>query len=417
LGLLERDLHRALNGAWIDNVWASGFPLGVYEVAGIGLRIVLDVAVHHGLSPVELLQGLGVTEDELRQGQRRRYPWATYAEMLDRVAAVLGVENMATAGEGVPAAFPEGVAIASAFVSPGLLYRFVNLVLQPALFPMFHTSVVDRPDDRLVLTWELLPGYRESKAVFYASVGATRVLPTAIGLPPARVELLEVTGTRGVYLVELPKSRTLLARARRHASETFSDQALREMELDKTELRESFTKLQTVVRELEAREEALSKEVEARSHLQSSLTKVLDTVSNAAFLVSDAFVVPANAAGALALERRGEPLRGELLAAVKQGHAPGLDLTPTGAPGQVLVIRRGLRDELDRRLIEAAQRWGLTPRQTEVLESLVDGLSNGEVAERLGCTARTVEVHVTSILDRADAGSRLQLVAAFWGDL
>jgi DNA-binding CsgD family transcriptional regulator len=390
----------------------------VYEVASISLRIAMDIAVHHGLSPIELFQGLGVTEHELRQGRRRRYPWDTYAEVLDRVAAFLGgPEALAVAAEGVPSAFPEGVAIASAFVSPRLLYRFVNLVLEPALCPMFRSSIVDRPDDRLVLTWELLPGYRESRAIFHASLGVTRVLPTAIGLPPARVELLELTGTRGVYLVELPESRTLLARAKRRASGSFSDQALREMERDKTELLESFTKLQTAVSALEAREAALSKEVEARSRLQSSLTKVLDTVSNAAFLVSGDSVTPANAAGTLHLERRGEGLSAELLAAVKQGHAPGLDLTPMGTAGQVLVIRSGFRDECDRRLSLAVQRWGLTPRQTEVLTSLVDGLSNGEVAERLGCSARTVEVHVTSILDRADAGSRLQLVAAFWGDL
>lgn len=188
------------------------------EIAGINLRVAMDIAIHHGLPAETLLAGLGITERELREGRRRRYDWDTYAEMLDRVAAHRGgVEHMPTIGEGVPGAFPD-------------------------------------------------------------------------------------------------------------------------------------------------------------------------------------------------------PLRNEVLAAARAGGAAGFDVAPAGAD-QSLVLLHGPGEEVERRLASAAERWTLTGRQLDVLRALVEGLSNQEIAERLECTARTVEVHVTGLLDKAGSASRLQVVAAFWSDL
>jgi DNA-binding NarL/FixJ family response regulator len=53
----------------------------------------------------------------------------------------------------------------------------------------------------------------------------------------------------------------------------------------------------------------------------------------------------------------------------------------------------------------------LTPRETEVLEFLALGLSNREIAERLGVSFHTVKFHVNSILGKLGAGSRTQVVA------
>lgn len=60
---------------------------------------------------------------------------------------------------------------------------------------------------------------------------------------------------------------------------------------------------------------------------------------------------------------------------------------------------------------EAAQRWVLTDRQGEVLEFLARGLSNKAIATQLGCAARTVEIHVAVILERASASSRCEVIA------
>lgn len=49
---------------------------------------------------------------------------------------------------------------------------------------------------------------------------------------------------------------------------------------------------------------------------------------------------------------------------------------------------------------------GLTPRQLEVLELLADGLTNGEIAERLVVSARTAEHHVAAVLAKLGAPTR-----------
>lgn len=61
-----------------------------------------------------------------------------------------------------------------------------------------------------------------------------------------------------------------------------------------------------------------------------------------------------------------------------------------------------------------ADRLELTARQREVLELLAKGASNRDIAQRLGCTERTVEVHVSEILRKAGCRNRAQLVASYW---
>jgi DNA-binding NarL/FixJ family response regulator len=49
-----------------------------------------------------------------------------------------------------------------------------------------------------------------------------------------------------------------------------------------------------------------------------------------------------------------------------------------------------------------------------VLELLVAGKSNKEVAAALGCAVRTVELHVTGLLEASRCDSRGELVARFY---
>ena len=52
----------------------------------------------------------------------------------------------------------------------------------------------------------------------------------------------------------------------------------------------------------------------------------------------------------------------------------------------------------------------LTPREHEVLESLARGLSNREIAERLGVSEHTAKFHVASILAKLGAANRADAV-------
>jgi len=53
----------------------------------------------------------------------------------------------------------------------------------------------------------------------------------------------------------------------------------------------------------------------------------------------------------------------------------------------------------------------LTPRELEVLERLASGLSNKEIADRLGVSFHTVKFHVNSILGKLGASTRTEVVA------
>ncbi|MFW5741360.1 MAG: helix-turn-helix transcriptional regulator [Myxococcota bacterium] len=67
------------------------------------------------------------------------------------------------------------------------------------------------------------------------------------------------------------------------------------------------------------------------------------------------------------------------------------------------------------RLAAASERWQLTRRQTEVLDLLVRGRANKEISAELGCTPKTVELHVTALLRKSGLTSRTELMAHVLG--
>ena len=79
-----------------------------------------------------------------------------------------------------------------------------------------------------------------------------------------------------------------------------------------------------------------------------------------------------------------------------------------------LVVDRSVEAQVGSRVHMLAARWGLTGREAEVLEHIIQGTSNKVIAARLGCAERTVEVHVTHVLSKADVESRSALIAKFF---
>lgn len=83
------------------------------------------------------------------------------------------------------------------------------------------------------------------------------------------------------------------------------------------------------------------------------------------------------------------------------------------APAAEIIRRRlhvaGVRG-LPRRPMRATQAnpYGLTPRQLETLLLLAKGLHNREIADRLSTTNKTVEHHVTAVLAKLQARSRVE---------
>ncbi|CAN5850562.1 hypothetical protein BH24CHL4_BH24CHL4_17650 [soil metagenome] len=54
----------------------------------------------------------------------------------------------------------------------------------------------------------------------------------------------------------------------------------------------------------------------------------------------------------------------------------------------------------------------LTPRETEVLQLLIAGRRNAEIAAELFLSPKTVEHHVSAILDKLNVSSRAEAVEA-----
>jgi DNA-binding NarL/FixJ family response regulator len=109
------------------------------------------------------------------------------------------------------------------------------------------------------------------------------------------------------------------------------------------------------------------------------------------------------AAGSAGILHKSEPVEA-VMDAVRKAHE-GIHLLPLQevvAAYQYLDQQRRLDSD------QALALNSLTSREREVLQALADGLSDREIAERLHVSFATVRSHVTSILTKLGATSRLQ---------
>ncbi|MDP1828041.1 MAG: helix-turn-helix transcriptional regulator [Archangium sp.] len=89
-------------------------------------------------------------------------------------------------------------------------------------------------------------------------------------------------------------------------------------------------------------------------------------------------------------------------------------ISARGIPQHWLLVRRADCTGASARLAHARKTWGLTAREAEVLSLVAEGRTNGSVARDLACAERTVELHVTRLLQKARVSNRASLVAQFW---
>ena len=94
-----------------------------------------------------------------------------------------------------------------------------------------------------------------------------------------------------------------------------------------------------------------------------------------------------------------------------------LGYTSDGSPIGASFGGTSAGDDIEARIVAAAQKWELTARQAEVLGLLARGRSNKEIASDLSCAENTVELHVTHLFKKSGATSRAQLIARFWSEL
>ena len=149
-----------------------------------------------------------------------------------------------------------------------------------------------------------------------------------------------------------------------------------------------------------------------------ALAAALEQIAAPAFVCSaTGSVRHVNQAGRCWIERRGAGGYNELAEICRVFDRVGFRVTrlsATGMQDHYLVVQRAQEGDTHVRVHEAARVWSLTARQREVLELLIAGEPNKGIAAHLRCTVRTVELHVSAILDKAQLENRASLVASVW---
>lgn len=144
----------------------------------------------------------------------------------------------------------------------------------------------------------------------------------------------------------------------------------------------------------------------------------LDAIGKAAFLTdARGRVREANHLGREMIEAQGRTIREELAIAVTLGRSNRWEATPLGrgdAKDHLVLERPVGGAPLASRVARAVKRWGLTPRQSEMLERVAEGNANRTIAAIAGISERTVEVHVTALLDKAQVECRAELIAKLY---
>jgi DNA-binding CsgD family transcriptional regulator len=150
---------------------------------------------------------------------------------------------------------------------------------------------------------------------------------------------------------------------------------------------------------------------------EAALQASLEHVPRAAYVLSDAGgVLLANSAGIAELDRSPVQLRAALAATQSPGDPSGFSVTPIHAYGRapIHLVVAAPRGGIEDRVAPFARKLGLTPRQKQVLAALAIGEANKTIAARLQCAERTIELHISAILEKAGVDSRAALIARFF---
>jgi len=163
---------------------------------------------------------------------------------------------------------------------------------------------------------------------------------------------------------------------------------------------------------------AIERRLAGAARHAATLDVALEQLGAAAFVVSATGAIrETNALGRALVESCRADVHAALADALAgRAHAMVFELTPIvdlGVPAASLAILRAApRDvRLAAAVGAAAEAWKLTPRQRQVLALVVDGHANATIAALLHISARTVELHMTALLDRAGVDGRAGLVA------
>jgi DNA-binding CsgD family transcriptional regulator len=151
--------------------------------------------------------------------------------------------------------------------------------------------------------------------------------------------------------------------------------------------------------------------------LEPALEAALEAIPTAAFLM-DALgnVVLANARARALVAESEHDLVVLAVRGAQRGRRTRFVVTNIPAEGAlVLAVQRPDPPTTEDLLLRAAARFGLTPAQGRVLGQLAEGKQNRSIASALGISERTVEAHVTALLEKIGVETRSAALAVALG--
>ncbi len=150
--------------------------------------------------------------------------------------------------------------------------------------------------------------------------------------------------------------------------------------------------------------------------LDAALGAALGLAPAPAFVIDDQLrIVKTNEPGRQLLKDQPEETRAALSSRINGRAEPqATPLSRVGGHGHFLISL-----PLDGPALQAAAaalrvQHQLTKRQTEALALVVQGQSNREISDELGCSLRTVEIHLSAVFRKTGQASRTKLVMWFY---
>jgi DNA-binding CsgD family transcriptional regulator len=177
---------------------------------------------------------------------------------------------------------------------------------------------------------------------------------------------------------------------------------------------------------LQALVPALHRRLRLESHWEEAVFNaqavpvLLESIPSVALIVgASGQIEQANALARRALAQDPGGLRDTISSALRGRQVPSVQLTrisASGWPTYYLAVVASPSGPSGRTEL-AQRRWNLTHREAEILGHLASGGSNKTIAAALDCAVRTLEQHVTSILEKMQVENRATAIARFWSEL
>ncbi|MFL5322263.1 MAG: LuxR C-terminal-related transcriptional regulator [Myxococcaceae bacterium] len=412
------------------------------DVSARVVRSTLDMAHAAGVPRKKILEGFPFDEKLLKKDSVR-VPWPAYVTLLKRLREEVGdLDALEDLGARVPEVSPELRSIAAVFVTPKHLVRFAATSFVPAQFANLRFELND-DGDQLRIRVHVPPPHEDSPELARIFKGGLRSMPRYLGAPDAKVRA-EFQPRQFTFWVKVPASKTLLSRFARARSAFVASGAMHE-------LSRSWQEVATAWRannDYHAFRAVERQRIDAMAKLGHALAATADPAQRAECIADTLKTFKGCtkvvlAQGERVIVERGtatkesRELKRELAVAGK--HVGSLTVFADERVEELMMVMdrivpwasMGLAAgvdvakaspatdgvEMDARVARAVKQWDLTERQQQVLALLVKGRSNKEIAAALQCAERTVEIHVTHLLRKSDAGSRAMITAKFWTEL